>query len=129
MNDSSIANLRVLVVDDDPIARLVHQKIVEQQGHHVVQAENGEQAVALAKNQVFDAILMDVNMPGLDGLDASERIRAEEQNQHRNFIIGITGQIDTAYSEYLAKGMNEILGKPIQPEQLLCVLKKIERGN
>ena len=116
--------LRILIVDDEPIVRLVHSKLLSQAGHHITQAENGEQAVALAKNHPFDVILMDINMPVMNGLDSTAKIRAQE-SEHRAYIIGISGLAPVVQEDCLAKGMDKVLEKPATIAQLHSVLEQI----
>jgi CheY-like chemotaxis protein len=118
MNSAITHSFQILVVDDDPVARLIHSKMLEQTGCKITLAENGEQAVALAQKQTFDAILMDINMPKMNGLDATVKIREYESGSRHTFIIGVTGYGEFERETCLAKGMDIVLGKPVSHDQL-----------
>jgi CheY-like chemotaxis protein len=115
----------ILVVDDDPIARMMHCKILQRAGHQVIAAENGAQAVACVKQQCFNVICMDIDMPGINGLEATAQIRAQESTQQLTHIIGITSHSQDEREACLAKGMNAVLTKPISPEQLVQLVQQL----
>lgn len=112
--------LRILVVDDVAMNRDVAQSFLRAAGHDVVCAEGGAEAARVAATQDFDAILMDVRMPGVDGLEATRRIRAIESKRGGTPIVALTAQ---AFVEQVAEcrkvGMDGHLAKPFTQEALL----------
>lgn len=105
---------RILVVDDDEFNREVLKAFLAKQGHELVFATNGEQAVELASRQRIDLILMDVQMPVMDGLEATRRIRQLELSYGSVPIIGLTASFRASdLQTYLLAGMTECLAKPI----------------
>jgi len=100
--------------------------ILKKAGHKVDVAVNGVEAVEAVRNSVFDAVLMDIQMPEMDGLEATRNIRRLEDPEHANiYIIAMTanalmGDRDTC----LSAGMNDYLPKPIDQKKLLAALSK-----
>ncbi|HNC67732.1 MAG TPA: response regulator, partial [Thauera aminoaromatica] len=95
--------------------------LLDSLGHPVDSAEDGVQAVALAAETAYDLILMDVQMPHMDGLEATRRIRALPQHA-RTTIIPITANaFDSDRQACLDAGMNDFVSKPIEPERLRAV--------
>ena len=113
---------RILVVDDEPINREIATMLLESAGLVVEAAEDGEQAVARAGASAFAAILMDMQMPRLDGLAATERIR-RLPGYGATPIIAMTAN---AFAEdkvrCLAAGMNDFISKPFEPSSLFASL-------
>jgi CheY-like chemotaxis protein len=117
-------SVHILVVDDDPIARMVHQKILEHVGYAVVLAENGREAVELSKKQHFDVICMDINMPEMDGLEATTIIRSQEDSKQPTYIIGVTSSSKDKQKDCLIKGMNTVLSKPVIAGELINIVQQ-----
>jgi len=115
---------KVLVVDDNNVNRLVAKKILEKKLFTVYLAENGEIAVEICKGNRFDVILMDLQMPVLDGFGATEQIREFEKNKgHRTPIVAMTAntfQEDRKRCEEF--GMDGFVGKPIDTNELMQIL-------
>ncbi|GAB3830993.1 hypothetical protein GCM10028895_47780 [Pontibacter rugosus] len=115
-------NYQVLVVDDNPINVLLIQDVLENYGAVVTTAEGGEEAVQIALDNPFDLILMDIQMPGVDGLEASSRLRRAGL---KSPIIAFSAN---AYKDDIAKsmeaGMNDHLCKPFTNRDLVAILKK-----
>jgi len=125
--------LHVLVVDDNIINREVAVAMLEEFGCTVVLADEGRGAVAHAEHERFDLILMDCQMPGMNGYDATEAIRADEarRNLRRTPIVALTANVMARDRERAMKsGMDSFLAKPFKAAQLLEVLQPIaeERG-
>jgi len=116
--------LRVLVVEDHAINQLVVQTYLEDMGHHFVTVETGEAAVQLAQEQPFDVILMDVNLPGMTGTQATRMLCDLPGGAAP--VIGISAHVqETEVAAALAAGMVAVLAKPLSPEALADVLAKI----
>ena len=123
-----IRPLRVLVAEDNKINQLVTRKMLDQQGHTVDLAEDGVQAVERWALGGHDLILMDWQMPEMDGLEATRRIRALELEKscRRIPIIALTANALTEdRSICLAAGMDEMLAKPVTAEELAGTLARI----
>ena len=121
------AALSVLLVEDNEINRMVARGMLTSAGHLVTEAVDGMQAVALHAAQSFDCILMDVQMPVLDGLEATRRIRAHETagGAPRTLIIALTANAMLGDREhYLASGMDDFLSKPYERAALLNMLSR-----
>jgi two-component system sensor histidine kinase/response regulator len=118
------AGRRVLLAEDEPIGREVVVCLLEAVGLQVVCAVDGQQAVQLAGSQPFDLVLMDMQMPLMDGPEAARRIRAVSPGV-RVPIVALTANVftqDRARCE--AAGMDDFLAKPVDPDALFAVLLK-----
>jgi CheY-like chemotaxis protein len=112
----------ILVVDDEPLNREVAQVQLEDAGLAVDTAEDGAEAIVMAQTTTYSAILMDMQMPNVDGLDATRKIRLLPGYQHTP-IIAITGNAFAEDRERcLAAGMNDFLTKPLYPNALFSTL-------
>lgn len=119
------AGLRVLLAEDNPVNQLVACAMLQRLGAVVDVAANGEQAVAMAEARGYHAILMDLQMPGMDGISATRAIRARERDQGRPSlpIIAMTGNSAEDYGEACtAAGMNGFITKPVKAERLREIL-------
>ena len=115
---------RVLVVDDDPFNREIAGGLLESLGLIVEMAEDGFDAVSKAHGGFFDAVLMDVQMPLFNGLEATTRIRAMPGWEARPIIALTANAFSQDRQACLAAGMNDVLVKPVQPSQLYAALLK-----
>ena len=108
--------LRVLVVDDNPLNLMVAQKLVERLGHQVTTAIHGEDAVAQWKKDAPDVILMDLQMPVMDGMEATRIIRTQSEVQglaHQR-IVALTADAEkSTRQEALSAGMDDVVVKPV----------------
>jgi CheY-like chemotaxis protein len=118
------------VAEDNPINQKVLTTLLAKAGHHSWLAADGKQALAALRVQVFDLVLMDVQMPELDGLEATRRIRAAEAGTRAHMpVVGVTaGAIGSELEKCLAAGMDAVLTKPISLEQLQNVLARVADG-
>lgn len=120
--------LEILVAEDN----LINQKIVmanlKKMGHKVDVASNGQIAIELFKQKAYDIILMDVQMPELNGIEATQAIRLIEEKEGRKpiFIVAMTANVlKEDIEHYLEIGMNSYLSKPFKVEELVNILDKI----
>jgi len=119
------AGAHVLVVDDEPVNREVLSGLLEQAGLRTSWAENGLQAVAMARGTRYDLILMDVQMPHLDGLDSARAIRAGSASA-RTPIVAVTARaFDEDRRQCLAAGMDDHLPKPVDIARLYAVAARL----
>ncbi len=116
---------RIMVVDDDTINRLVAESQLEDLGFEVTAVESGKRALAAVERQSFDAILMDCQMPELDGYETTRRIRRHESPGRRAVIVAVTAHAMKGERERcLAAGMDDYLSKPLRGEDLRAVLDR-----
>ncbi|MDA8139484.1 MAG: ATP-binding protein, partial [Desulfobacteraceae bacterium] len=115
----------ILVAEDTPVNQMVILQHLESQGHIVIIAPNGREAVAACKAQFFDLILMDVQMPEMDGLEATRNIRALLPPGRRIPIVALTANTDAqTLEECKTAGMDAILNKPIRRAPLLAAVNQ-----
>jgi CheY-like chemotaxis protein len=112
--------LHVLVADDNPTNRQVALRLLERRGHTAVGVENGRDAVTAAQEARYDVILMDVQMPVMDGLQATGHIRSHEavHGIHTPIVALTAHAMDSDRARCLNAGMDEYLAKPFRPEKL-----------
>jgi signal transduction histidine kinase/ActR/RegA family two-component response regulator/HPt (histidine-containing phosphotransfer) domain-containing protein len=123
---ASKAPLRVLVVEDVPAIRDLLYTMLAGQGHAVSLAENGEEAVRQAARAEFDVVVMDVQMPIMDGIEASRRIRRLPPPAGTVPIIALTANVFAAeHDRCLAAGMSQVLTKPVTWSTLFAALPAI----
>jgi len=116
------ANLTILLVEDDEDTRYMMRLGLEQRGYRVIEAEDGEKGVELALSEPADVILMDLSLPGIDGLEATKRIR---NNDHRRRVpvIAVTAHQETDFREGAkASGFDAYVTKPIDFDWLTELL-------
>ena len=124
--DAPLTGLKILVVDDNRTNRLVGLKSLEALGAEAETADSGEAAIAAVAKGGYDLILMDVNMPGMDGMEATRRIRELPQPQAAVPIMALTADVMTHHqAAYNAAGMNGFVPKPFSPGQLLAEIVRL----
>jgi CheY-like chemotaxis protein len=112
--------LRVLVVEDNAVNQRLTTRMLEKRGHRVVLAGNGREALEAYAKGSFDLVLMDVQMPEMDGFEATAAIREKENGSNSHLpVIALTAHAVKGYREKcLAAGMDGYLTKPIRPREL-----------
>ena len=128
--DNLLEGLKVLVVEDNPTNQLVARRILEQLGARVSVADDGAAGVEAARIGAFHLILMDVQMPGMDGLEASRRIRALPGPESRAPIIALTANVMAHQrASYRAAGMDGVAAKPISPAALVAEILRLSQAS
>ena len=119
-------SMRILLVEDNAVNQMLASAILKKAGHKVEVAVNGVEAVAAVQAQPFDAVLMDIQMPEMDGLEAARRIRGLDDPEQANiYIIAMTANALMGDREKcISAGMNDYLPKPIDQKKLLSALGK-----
>ena len=119
-------SLRILVIDDSEINRKVAVAFLTEAGHTAIEARDGNEAVGLAATDDFDVVLMDMRMPGMDGLEATRRIRALGGSRGQVPIVAVTANaLDQHAEECRRAGMAEHLAKPFTQAELLAVVARV----
>ncbi|MGV3640757.1 MAG: response regulator [Adhaeribacter sp.] len=115
-------DIRILVVDDNAMNVMLMQKTFRTLGASIATASNGQQALDMARDQTYDLVFMDIQMPDMDGLEASERLR---QEKYSGPIIAFSANAykDDIHKSFAA-GMNDHLSKPFTRQELIAILKK-----
>jgi len=119
--------LRILLAEDNPVNQKVARKFMELRGHSVTVAGNGREAIELAAQQTFDLVLMDVQMPEMDGFAATAVLRARESSTASHLpIIAMTAHAMKGDAERcLEAGMDAYVAKPINPASLFALVDQV----
>jgi CheY-like chemotaxis protein len=126
----SYGSLRILLAEDSLFNRKLAVALLEGQQHHVTVATNGQEAVQAVLSESFDLVLMDVQMPILDGLEATAKIRARERETGTHVpIIAMTAHALKGDRERcLEAGMDGYVAKPIRARELFAVIEQVVGG-
>ena len=119
---------KILVVDDSPTDRQFLLETLAKKGYQVVTAESGEDAIAKAKSELPDLILMDVVMPGLNGYQATRTITRDEATKHIPVIMCTSKTAETDKIWGMRQGANDYLTKPVDPSQLLAKIGQLSQA-
>ena len=125
---STQRSLRVLVAEDNAMNRKVTLGLLKKRGHQVVAVEDGAAAVAALGSDAFDVVLMDVQMPGMNGLDATAAIRRREEAERLAHIpiVALTAHAMTGDRERcLQAGMDDYVSKPVEADELFEVVERM----
>lgn len=114
---------RVLIVEDYEDTRNFMKFLIEAYGYQVIEAKDGMEAVNRAKTMMPDLILMDISLPGVDGLTATKAIREFEQGRNLP-IIAVTAYGSLYYDEAMKAGCDQLIDKPVDFDELRPVLTK-----
>jgi CheY-like chemotaxis protein len=113
----------VLVADDNEVAQRLCRRVLEKAGHRVLTASDGQEAVTLALAQSPDMILMDVAMPGMDGLEAMRQIKAQKPGM--TIVIASAHSMASDRERFLAAGADDVLSKPFKLTDLTGVVDRL----
>ncbi len=123
---AALPPLRVLAVDDIEVNRDIVRGILERAGHSVALAASGGEAVRMVRDQPFDLVLMDIQMPGMDGLTATRRVRELAGPQGSVPILALTAHASgSSRPECLSAGMNGFVTKPLRPGLLFAEMASV----
>jgi len=121
--------LRILLAEDNAVNQKVALSYLARMGYRADVAATGREALEAARTGDYDVVLMDIQMPEMDGLEATRRIRALFPGDPRPFIVALTANAMTGDAERCAAaGMNDYLSKPIRAEDLVAALRRAPRG-
>ncbi|MFK8332159.1 twitching motility response regulator PilH [Pseudomonas sp. BJa5] len=116
---------RVLIVDDSPTEMYKLTGMLEKHGHQVLKAENGADGVALARQELPDAVLMDIVMPGMNGFQATRQLSKDAQTAHIPVIIVTTKDQETDKVWGTRQGARDYLTKPVDEDTLIHKLNDV----
>jgi signal transduction histidine kinase/CheY-like chemotaxis protein len=126
----AVGPLNILVAEDNPVNEQIITRLLTQKGHKVTNVRNGNAAVAAVKVHPYDLIFMDVNMPGMNGIDATVAIRASGPKLKAIPIVGLTANV---LEEYVRKcydaGMVAHVGKPFEPATIHATLARVMKAS
>jgi CheY-like chemotaxis protein len=123
INSEDSPCLNVLVVEDNAINRIVLREMLQAAGHTVTEASDGAEGVKRAQDTAFDAILMDISMPVMDGLEATRRIRKDQGASQNSKIIAVTAHVlPEEIEEFHRTGMTDVISKPVERDKMLKAL-------
>lgn len=121
--DLHITGRRILVAEDNAINQLIIQELIAPSGAHVVMADNGQLAVDAVRTQKFDLVFMDMQMPVMDGLEATRIIRTFADIDSLPIIAVTANAMKEDKDRGFASGMNDYITKPVEPQRLLEILR------
>ena len=118
---------KVLIGEDSSVIQNLAKKILEFQNFEITSAKNGEEVLKLLQTKDFDVILLDINMPVMDGMECIKTIRAMKDEKLANIpVIAITGNARNYTKEdFDEAGFNEMLSKPLNFDQLVSTVKSL----
>ncbi|NQV05478.1 response regulator, partial [bacterium] len=118
-------SLLVLIADDSLTNRALAQKLLERRGHEVIAVPSGAASIKAMAQRDIDVVLMDVQMPGMDGLEATSRIRALERGGDVPIIALTAHAMESDRARCIDAGMDEYLSKPFAPDELYSVVERL----
>ena len=118
---------RVLIAEDSSVIQNLVKKILEFQNFEITAVKNGEQVLQMLQKDHFDIILMDINMPVMDGMESVKAIRAlADKDKAKVPVVAITGNArNYSEEEFKEAGFNEVLMKPLNFDKLVMVVKEL----
>jgi CheY-like chemotaxis protein len=120
--------LKILVAEDNAVNQKLVLRLLERHGYAADVVENGLQAVAAVAEADYDLVLMDLQMPELDGLEATRRILANRPDSAPRIVALTANAMAEDRAMCIAAGMHDYLSKPIRPEELVAVLERAAGG-
>lgn len=122
-----MANKKVLIAEDSSVIQNIAKKVLEFQNFDIHSAKNGVEVLKKLEKEYFDIILMDINMPQMDGMECSRKIRAlKDEAKSKIPIIAITGNAKNySMEDFTQAGIDDFMPKPIDFDQLIEKVKKM----
>lgn len=118
----ALSDCRILVVEDNLLNQEIILSLLESMEATALCVSSGAEAIAIIQQQPFDLVLMDIQLPGMDGVETTARIRALPEGKHLPIIAVTANALPGDKESYLAAGMDDYLSKPIEPRQLHRIL-------
>jgi two-component system, cell cycle response regulator DivK len=117
---------KILVAEDSSVIQNLTKKILTLQNYQITAVKNGEQVLEKLEEESFDLILMDINMPVMDGIECTKKVRSLSDETKKNIpIVAITGNArNYTMEEFLSNGINDFIPKPLNFDQLVEKVRK-----
>ncbi len=116
--------MRILVAEDNRVNQRLILLMLQHLGYRADLAKNGREAVTAVRDNDYDVVLMDIDMPEMDGMEATSRVRVELSPCEQPQIVAVTANVCVGHRERCIRaGMNDYVSKPISAKSLLCVLE------
>ena len=127
IQQTTAVGLTLVLAEDNPVSQTLTRALLEQLGHRVWTVADGSQALDLVKQQTVDVLLMDVMMPGMDGLSALKALRRAEKNTGARLpVLMLTGQaLDGDQERFIALGADGYVSKPVNRDKLEQAIKQL----
>lgn len=118
---------KVLIAEDSSVIQNLTKKILQMQNYQIFSAKNGLKVLQMLEKDDFDIILMDINMPQMDGMECAQKIRALEDSKKAQVpIVAITGNAKNfSMEDFKSVGINDYLQKPLNFDKLVDVVKNL----
>lgn len=118
---------QVLVAEDSSVIQNITKKVLQFQNYHITAVKNGLQVLEILEKETFDIILMDINMPGMDGMECARQIRKLDDSKKSAIpIVAITGNAKNyTIEDFREAGINEYLQKPLNFDALVETVKRL----
>lgn len=122
-----MASKKVLIAEDSSVIQNLAKKILEFQNFNITAVKNGEQVVQILEKEEFDIVLLDINMPVMDGIECVKAIRGNSNSKKSKVpVVAITGNArNMTEQEYKEVGFDEVLMKPLNFDKLVLVVKDL----
>ena len=118
---------RILVAEDSSVIQNITRKVLQFQNYEIISVKNGQQVLDKLEKEHYDAILLDINMPVMDGMECARRVRAlDDDTKSKIPIVAITGNAKNySMEDFKAAGIDEYLPKPLNFDNLVNTVNKI----
>src|SRR5579859_1502919 len=115
---------RILYIEDNYQNRRLVKRLLKRKGYELIEAEDGLQGIAIAAREKPDLILMDINLPGIDGMEATSRLKSSPDLSHIPIIAVTAAAMRGDREKIMAAGCDDYLQKPIDNEQLIATVRR-----